>query len=224
MPYDWKTGINSQFHGLVLSIRLSADPNHGWYYLLIFSAIQPDSIPAISPATQPTTQPRSDEPLAPVSAKLMGTPTDIRGAEVHVPSAGMGEVDFLQPQNLTLTLPDEHQISIRARSSNVMFFDGIAHGVYVRLPMKSVPFKEAKDDLMRTLSDLHIELDDSTKTTMALWPEDAENKRRPLPELEDYQAGFAKSIHGAILTVRLCPDPKGGWYYLLIFSVGAEAK
>lgn len=219
LPYDWKAGRRTPFHGLILDVRLSPDPQGGWYYLLIFSAITADSIPGISPATQPSTSPV--EAVREVSVKLLGSTVDLGAGELRKPTEGMGELDILHAQHLLLALPDGATVGITARSSNVITFDGVVRGVFVRRPMTPVPFEEAKNDMLRTLSDLRIDPDKTTRAMMSEWSADDLGRG---PRWREYQAGFKGFVHGAMLTMRLCPAGDGNWYYLMIFSCDTAVK
>jgi len=216
IPNDWKAGILTPFHGLTLDVQISPDPKGGWYYLLLFSAVTPASVPSISPATQPSTEPAPG--IRQASIKLNGTPRDVAGIDVHTSSTGMGEADLLDPQQLTIYFGDGQALSLLARSSNVMFFDGIVRGIFVRRPVHTISFRDAKADMLRTLDELHIQPDRSLRTMMSDWPQDVPGIGRAPRLQSEFQAALGKPVHGAELAVRLCPDSDSGWYYLLIFS------
>ena len=216
IPYDWKAGIRTPFHGLLLDVQISPDRDGGWYYLLMFSALTPDLVPGISPTTQPSAAPAAR--TVKTWVRIGGNASEMRGINAHVGISGFGEADLLQSQDVTLLLPDGEPLSIPARSCNVIFFSGVAQGVFIRRPMKTVRFKDAKADMLGTLEQLHIQQDKTLKSLMSDWPEDAPaiGEARVLPQF--YQTAIGKPVHGADVTIRLCPDPDGGWYYFLIFS------
>jgi hypothetical protein len=215
MPFD--TGISCPIHGVVLGVKLCGDGEGGWYYMLIFSAVNASSIPVISPATQPTdistTEPRD------VSMDFSGPAPSIHGAKLQLASHGMSEADLLDPVRLALHAPDGSTISVLARSASFIGFDGGIPDVFLRRPMHPVTFKEARADMLRTLANLHVVPDKAMNSNLSFWPDDVpgygESKQPPI----DYQTGTRDPVHGLDLTVRLCPDPAGGWYYLLIFDV-----
>jgi hypothetical protein len=183
---------------------------------MVFTVLEPESIPTIAPATQPSGP--NTESLSEISIPLLGESRSIKGVPSHLPQRGMGEGDFLDAQSLTLQSPDGTAIRLLARSSSVICFDDIIRGVFVRRPMRPVTFKEAKAEMLKTLSDLNIAPDATMKLLMSDWPNDAPSygESKILPH--DYQTAIKNRIHGLHLTIRLCPDEAGGWYYYLIFD------
>jgi hypothetical protein len=209
--YSYETGITGPFHGTGVGIRVSPDPPAGWYYLLVFTALGPDSVAVMAPATQPSSPPSAT--LNDISINLPEMADQVKGADVQITGRGTEEADLLEPQRLTLHAADGSTIHAIARSLNLMSFGGVIRGVYVRRPMQAVSFNEAKADMLRTLADMDIKPDRVMNMLMSQWPANGPT----LAESHmDCQTGM--TTHGMELTIRLCPEPAGGWYYMLIFA------
>jgi len=209
-----RAGSSKVFHGLCVGIEINGNPR-GWFYQLHFTVISPGILQSISPATQPATAPR--RALHQLRLKLPDPVSDVDVAGAQILRRGMSEVDFWEPQQLTFDMPDKQSFSIATRSVNVMFFDGVARGVFIRRPLQPVSYREAKSDMLSTLHDIHIEPDDSLEFFMSSWPTDLPNTGNTNAPQRYFQAGMRRPVHGVEVNIRLIPDGSG-WDYLIILD------
>lgn len=203
------------FHGLGVGIEINGNPK-GWFYQIAFTAMNPGLVTEMTPSSPPLGA-RIEE-IRPLSLKLPEPAADAKGFEPQAIDNGMNEVDLVQPRQLDLGLPDGQTISLAARSLSIIYFDGVAKALFIRRPMQVVSFRAARDDLIATLTSLHLEPDDVMKSLMSDWPDDAPSLRQQKKVPGCFGAGFRNPIHGLEVKVRLCPDESGGWYYYLIFD------
>jgi hypothetical protein len=213
-PDDMSLGssIKAPNHGVVVAITIGNN-SAGYYYTISLHTVEPDLICTCFPATEPTSDAGGDP--EDISLGMGEKVSDIHNPIWHVPERGLGEVDLLQPQKLTLHTPDGHSLLFAARSVHIFCYDGVVRGVFVRRPMRPIVFKEAKADMLKTLADLKIQPDRAMKNIMSFWPPDAPDAG----DLRtDYGTGMNDPADGLDLDVDVCPDPGGGWYYLIVFN------
>jgi hypothetical protein len=209
--YAGKAAIRTPFHGLLLNVDFSTDPGGTWHYLLGFSPVTQELVPIITPATQPSAASIVlHKPISSVFVKLPSALAVVTGTPRHEPSKGMVEIDHLEPQNLTVQLPDGTQLLLMARSSHEFSFDGEIEGVFIRGPINPVPYQQARAQLVEVLQATNLYSKNSTAEAIGHLPIERSD------QMGDVQYGFNDSSHGVQTTFRLCPDPVGGWYYFLI--------
>lgn len=242
IPYDFKAANHSAFDGGGFDIRVSPDPQGGWYYLIMFGtsyeasmAAQAAGRLAVLPADSPyevrfldqgETEPELEESdhLPEVSVPLLGSFRDVEAIELRptLPEIRLTARDLLRPHRLTLRLPDSRSAVLDVGAMTFLCHYGVIEDVYLRRPMKPVAYAEAVADLRRTMEAIGIAPDEAMKRQMAAWPEDA-------PGADEVAAPLSFEAETAVsddvgLRVRIGPDPQGGWYSLLLFEATAEAK
>ncbi len=227
IPYAFEAG-SLPFGGGSISIKISPLPGSGWYYLMVFQATV-DSRYLAHAAKHLSTLPDDgpavldERKLPAVSAPLLGPCTRVEGMQLPVmlPDTSKHTSDFLEPNRLTIGLPDGKSLTLTTRAMAMLTNYGIVQDVYARRPPRPVPFQEAVADLHATMKDLGIEPDEAMAARMASWPREAPKVVQGV-EPDDYRARTRVS-DAVDLEVRLVADPRGGWFTLLMFGVNAEA-
>jgi len=222
-----------------LDVHLRPDPRGGWYYLLAVEGT-PLACAAAQAVERLATLPdrgrrfsrRSGEPgetgggdrRPEVWVPLLGPTEQARGMDMDqiVPVLPLAWPDLLRPCRLTVHLPDGRAPTLEARGVALLSDHGTVVDVFARIPSQPVPFREAVADLRRALGSVGIEPDEAMRRQMAAWPADAP-ATITADELPDVQAGMSLG-KGARLDVRICPDPRGGWYSLLRLGATAQAR
>jgi len=98
---------------------------------------------------------------------------------------------------------------------------GVVESIYARHPSRPAPYSEAVADARRTLEDLGLKPDAAMRAQIARWP--AEEPQAG-PDTNRYDIRAAMPLSETVrLELRILPDPKGGWYYLVMFDGTPEA-
>jgi hypothetical protein len=229
-PYDFKAAHHSAFGSIGgIDIRVSPDPDRGWYYLIIFGASVEASKAAheAAKAKTPLAKPSGAEggkegPTPPagfasVSVPLLGSTRDVRGmalpAAIHTLQSG--SADLPAPHALTINLPGDKPLWLLARATSLSCRDGVVESISIRRPMLPLPFNGAIEDMVRTAKAMRVD-PEKLKTQMAGWPEP--------PGDRELSAVVRAAFEGVDLSLQVTPDPKGGWTYLMTLNPAAETK
>ena len=181
--------------------------------------------PAARHQSPPSFQDVNIDDLPAVSIPILGPARRIKGmgdpgrfaADPHI------SADLLEPRRLTLDLPDGKSLAIVARSFSVTGDGGLVEDVYVRRPLAPVRFKEAVADLRRTLGEMGIVPNHWMEKHMSVWPEDAPGVGEGVTYPYDFKTGTDVSPQ-VRLSIQVSGDPRGGWFYLMIFGAEVPAR
>jgi hypothetical protein len=222
-----------------LELRILPDPKGGWYYLIMFDGT-PEACGAAQTMERLATLPGDGTQFSrrpghasesnpgagrpDVLISLLGPTEKARGLDMgeRVPERSLAWPELLRPCRLTVRLPDGRTMALDARGVALLSDHGIVFDVFARRPLEPVSFHEAVADLLQALKDMGIAPDAAMREPMTRWPAD-QPWAITASGLHDFEAAMSlcKDVR---LEGHVRPDPRGGWYTLLIFSATTEAR
>ena len=238
-PLSYGLYMNA-YKGIGIGVTFKPDPSGGWYYQMalggtyeaVLTTLSADRLVTLPEKSSVEAQVREEGPIDPeegntlpeVPITLLGSIRDVEAIELHPATSDirLADSDVLRPHRLALRLPDGRSAELDIRAMSFLSHYGVIENVYLRRPMEPVAFEEAVADLKRTMEMLGIEPDEGMREQMAAWPEEEPGTGDDV-EPAEFEAKTAVS-EAVDLRVRVGPDPRGGWYALLLFEATDEAK
>ena len=162
-----------------------------------------------------------DAPLPEVSITLLQPAKTVTatGLPADQLAAFLRSGDLLRPHVLKIRLLDGKTVSLLARSMSLGTDQGMVVSVYVRRPLEPVGFQQAVADLHETVRSIGCEPNDVMRR-MTKWGDIPGVERQDMPY--SHNAGRVFPSEKVYLSVDVSPDPKRGWYYLMVLGVDVD--